>query len=47
MRAIVPRDVVCYSNAGMGYANAHAVTSVGGTTSLLTAFIRLPVTLAR
>jgi uncharacterized protein RhaS with RHS repeats len=32
MRAIVPRDVGSYSYAGMGYANPHAVTSVGGTT---------------
>ena len=32
MRAIVPRDVGNYSYAGMGYANPHAVTSVGGTT---------------
>jgi RHS repeat-associated protein len=32
MRAIVPRDVGSCSYAGTGYANPHAVTSVGGTT---------------
>ena len=32
MCAIVPRDVNSYSYAGVGYANPHAVTSVGGTT---------------
>ena len=32
MRAILPRDVGSYSYAGTGYANPHAVTSVGGTT---------------
>jgi RHS repeat-associated protein len=32
MCAIVPWDVGSYSYAGMGYANPHAVTSVGGTT---------------
>jgi RHS repeat-associated protein len=31
MRAIMPRSVGSYSYAGMGYANPHAVTSVGGT----------------
>jgi RHS repeat-associated protein len=33
MRVIVPREVSSYSYAGAGYANPHAVTSVGGTTS--------------
>ena len=32
MRAIVPRDVGYYSYAATGYANPHAVTSVGGAT---------------
>jgi RHS repeat-associated protein len=32
MRALVPRYVGSYSYAGTGYANPHAVTSVGGTT---------------
>ena len=32
MRAIVPREVSSYSYARAGYANPHAVTSVGGTT---------------
>ena len=31
MRATVPPDVGSYSYAGTGYANPHAVTSVGGT----------------
>ena len=31
MHAIVPCDVGSYSYAGTGYANPHAVTSVGGT----------------
>jgi hypothetical protein len=31
MRVIVPLAVGPYSYAGMGYANPHAVTSVGGT----------------
>jgi RHS repeat-associated protein len=31
MLAILPRDVGYYSYAGTGYANPHAVTSVGGT----------------
>jgi hypothetical protein len=31
MRAIVPRNIGSYTYAGMGYANPHAVTSVGGT----------------
>ena len=33
MRAIVPRDVGSYSYAGTGYANPHAVTTDGGTSS--------------
>ena len=32
MRAIVPWDVGSYPYAEIGYANPHAVTSVGGTT---------------
>jgi hypothetical protein len=32
MPVIVPREVSSYSYAGAGYANPHAVTSVGGTT---------------
>jgi RHS repeat-associated protein len=32
MRAILPGNVGSYSYAGMGYANPHAVTSVGATT---------------
>ena len=32
MSAIAPWDVRPYSYAGMGYANPHAVTWVGGTT---------------
>jgi hypothetical protein len=32
MRPTLPREVRSYSYAGMGYANPHAVTSVGGTT---------------
>ena len=32
MLAILLRDIGSYSYAGMGYANPHAVTSVGGTT---------------
>jgi hypothetical protein len=32
MLAILPRDVGSYSYAGAGYANPHAVTSVGATT---------------
>jgi RHS repeat-associated protein len=32
MRAIVSRNIGSYSYAGVGYANPHAVTSVGGTT---------------
>jgi uncharacterized protein RhaS with RHS repeats len=31
MRATVPRNVGSYSYAETGYANPHAVTSVGGT----------------
>ena len=36
MRAIVPRDVSCYSYAETGYANPHAVTGMaytGGATT--------------
>ena len=29
---MMPRDLESYSNAGMGYANPHAVTSVKGAT---------------
>ena len=32
MRVLVPHDVGYYSYAETGYANPHAVTSVGGTT---------------
>ena len=32
MRTLVPRYLWSYSYAGMGYANRHAVTSVGGAT---------------
>src|SRR5687767_13336777 len=32
MRSTLPRDECSYSYAGMGYANPHAVTSVGSTT---------------
>ena len=32
MRATLPRDIGSYSYAGMGYANPHAATSVGGAT---------------
>jgi hypothetical protein len=32
MRALVPRDADSYSYTWIGYANPHAVTSVGGTT---------------